>query len=248
MVGWGLASMANHVCGGSASFYVLRLILGVLEAGFFPGAVLYLTYWFPNRMRGEILGLFYLGIPISLIIGGPLSGLLLEMPPWAGLQAGNRCFSLRASWLLSSDLRVLVSRQQARRCKMAPSRGKARSDRLACLRGSGSSLGRPIAFAADAAGTRAVLRFVFIYALLQISTYGAIFYLPQKYRRSCTGPLELKSAWFQPFPGSVRWSQCIYCRARRIDTTRIAGSPLLHFSSRVAPVSPFRQQDRGSGC
>ena len=178
MVGWGLASMATMFVGGSASFYVLRLILGVLEAGFFPGAVLYLTYWFPNRMRGEILGLFYLGIPISLIIGGPLSGLLLEMPPWAGLQSWQSMFLIEgfmavvlgisafwyldnkpadAKWLPAEEKRALTAwlvHEEADRRSVGP------SHLLPMLR-----------------DTR-VLRFVFIYALLQISTYGAIFYLP----------------------------------------------------------------------
>src|ERR1700744_1285138 len=92
MVGWGILSMATMFVTGSASFYTLRMLLGALEAGFFPGAVLYLTYWFPERVRGEIMGLFYLGIPISLIIGGPLSGLLLEMRSVAGLQGWQIMF------------------------------------------------------------------------------------------------------------------------------------------------------------
>ena len=65
MVGWGLASMATMFVQGATSFYLLRLLLGVMEAGFFPGAILYLTYWFPNRVRGRILGLFYLGVPLA---------------------------------------------------------------------------------------------------------------------------------------------------------------------------------------
>ena len=85
MVGWGLASMATMFVRGATSFYLLRLLLGVMEAGFFPGAILYLTYWFPNRVRGRILGLFYLGVPLALIVGGPLSGLLLEMHPLGSL-------------------------------------------------------------------------------------------------------------------------------------------------------------------
>src|SRR5271170_6983550 len=86
MVCWGTVSMATMFVSGSTSFYVLRLLLGVTEAGFFPGVILYLTYWFPARVRGQILGLFYLGVPLALAIGGPLSGLLLELPSNTGLQ------------------------------------------------------------------------------------------------------------------------------------------------------------------
>ena len=63
MVTWGLVSMATMFVSGSTSFYVLRLLLGATEAGFFPGIILYLTYWFPRRVRGQMLGLFYLGVP-----------------------------------------------------------------------------------------------------------------------------------------------------------------------------------------
>src|SRR5580698_11642795 len=92
LVGWGLASMAMMFVTGSASFYALRLLLGVLEAGFFPGTILYLTYWFPNRIRGEIMGFFYLGVPLSLVLGGPLSGLLLEIKTKAGLEGWQWMF------------------------------------------------------------------------------------------------------------------------------------------------------------
>jgi MFS family permease len=86
MVVWGVVSMATMLVTGSTSFYVLRLLLGATEAGFFPGVILYLTYWFPNRVRGQILGYFYLGVPLAMILGSPLSGFLLEMHPVAGLQ------------------------------------------------------------------------------------------------------------------------------------------------------------------
>lgn len=92
MVGWGVVSMANMFVSGATSFYLLRLLLGVLEAGFFPGAILYLTYWFPNNIRGRVLGLFYLGVPVALILGGPLSGLLLEIRPTFGLQSWQWMF------------------------------------------------------------------------------------------------------------------------------------------------------------
>ncbi|MGB6742920.1 MAG: MFS transporter, partial [Terracidiphilus sp.] len=92
MVTWGLVSMATMFVTGSTSFYVLRLVLGVAEAGFFPGTILYLTYWFPNRIRGEIVGLFYLGVPLALVLGGPLSGLLLEIQSKNGLQGWQWMF------------------------------------------------------------------------------------------------------------------------------------------------------------
>ena len=78
MVTWGIISMSMAFVQGTASFLVLRFLLGVAEAGFFPGMVLYLTFWFPNSVRAGILGLFIIANPASTIIGAPLSTALLE--------------------------------------------------------------------------------------------------------------------------------------------------------------------------
>src|SRR5579863_4512948 len=64
LIAWGLVSAATTLVTGPMSFYGLRLLLGVTEAGFFPGIILYLTFWFPGRIRGRIMGLFYLAVPI----------------------------------------------------------------------------------------------------------------------------------------------------------------------------------------
>ncbi|MFP6559030.1 MFS transporter [Paraburkholderia sp. B3] len=68
------------------------LFLGAAEAGLFPGAVLYLTYWFPARSRGQIMGIFYFGSPLALMLGGPLSGYLLEQDGLFGLQGWQLMF------------------------------------------------------------------------------------------------------------------------------------------------------------
>ena len=80
LVTWGLISIAMAAVRGPASFYAARFTLGLAEAGFFPGMILYLTYWFPDAVRGRIIGWFMLAIPISNVIGAPLSTLLLDHP------------------------------------------------------------------------------------------------------------------------------------------------------------------------
>ncbi len=85
MVTWGLVSAAMMFADDAMTFYVLRFLLGVAEAGFFPGIILYLTYWFPQRSRAQALGLFYFGLPLALVLGGPLSGWLLEFHGIFGL-------------------------------------------------------------------------------------------------------------------------------------------------------------------
>src|SRR3979409_2475637 len=76
-------------------FYTLRLLLGACEAGFFPGIIFYLTLWFPAVYRAQVISLFMLAIPISSIIGSPISGLLLGVTGW-GLQGWQWLFILEA--------------------------------------------------------------------------------------------------------------------------------------------------------
>jgi len=74
----------------ATSFYILRFLLGAAEAGFIPGILLYLTYWYPAQRRGRVMALFLMGIPISGVIGGPVSGWIMQtfhgVNGWAGWQ------------------------------------------------------------------------------------------------------------------------------------------------------------------
>ncbi|HLZ67970.1 MAG TPA: MFS transporter, partial [Aliidongia sp.] len=85
MVSWGIVSALMALVSGPMSFYVLRFLLGVAEAGFFPGIILYLTYWFPAEYRGRFLGAFAVAVPVSTVIGAPISGLLLGLDGVMGL-------------------------------------------------------------------------------------------------------------------------------------------------------------------
>lgn len=78
MVLWGLTSAATAFVTTPTQFYIVRLLLGVFEAGFFPGIILYLTYWYPSERRGRVTGLFLFGMPITGVIGGPLSGWIMK--------------------------------------------------------------------------------------------------------------------------------------------------------------------------
>jgi len=78
MISWGLLSAAMMFVQGAASFYVLRFLLGVAEAGFFPGIIYYLTRWYPAERRGRATSLFLTAIALAGVIGGPLSGWILR--------------------------------------------------------------------------------------------------------------------------------------------------------------------------
>ncbi|GGD88391.1 MFS transporter [Caballeronia grimmiae] len=90
MITWGLISAAMVFVKTPTAFYVMRFLLGVAEAGFLPGILLYLTYWYPPSRRGSIIALFLGGIPLAGMLGGPLSGWIMQafssMDGWSGWQ------------------------------------------------------------------------------------------------------------------------------------------------------------------
>lgn len=75
---WGIISMSMAFISSPTQFYVARILLGAAEAGFFPGIVLYLTYWFPHQLRGRVMSFFVLAIAVSGILGGPASGWIMQ--------------------------------------------------------------------------------------------------------------------------------------------------------------------------
>ncbi len=113
MISWGLISAATAFVTGPQSWYVLRFLLGVAEAGFFPGITFYLATWFPAEYRARMLAWFLVAIPVSTVIGGPLSGLVLQMDGFAGLPGWKWLFiieGLPATLLGIAALWVLPDR------------------------------------------------------------------------------------------------------------------------------------------
>ena len=92
LVSWGLVSAATAFVVGPYSFYAARLLLGAAEAGFFPGIILYLTYWFPRAYRGRIVAIFMVAIPVSSFIGSPISAALLHTDGLLGLHGWQWLF------------------------------------------------------------------------------------------------------------------------------------------------------------
>ena len=88
MITWGLISGAMIFIDTPTTFYVVRFFLGAAEAGFFPGVILYITYWYPSQRRGKITTLFMTAVPLSGVIGGPLSGWIMQNMPGVGGMAG----------------------------------------------------------------------------------------------------------------------------------------------------------------
>jgi MFS family permease len=133
MISWGLASAATIFVTGATSFYMLRLLLGAAEAGFFPGVAFYLSTWFPAEYRTRTIAWFMAAVPISSVVAGPVSGALLEMNGVLGIAGWKWLFILeglpvvvlgvillfvlsdtpeQASWL-SDEERVILRRRLA---------------------------------------------------------------------------------------------------------------------------------------
>jgi len=96
MLTWGILSGATAFIQGETSFYAVRMLLGIAEAGFFPGIIFYLTLWFPAVYRARIIGAFLAAVPLATVIGAPVSGLLLGFDGVMGLRGWQWLFLLEA--------------------------------------------------------------------------------------------------------------------------------------------------------
>jgi ACS family tartrate transporter-like MFS transporter len=134
MITWGILSVAMMYVQGPMSFYTLRFLLGVAEAGFLPGIIYYLGHWYPAADRARAVSWFMLAIPLSTVIGGPLAGVILGLDGWHGLTGWQWLFLLeglpavvlgfvvlayltdspdKAEWLTSDERRWLTERVTA---------------------------------------------------------------------------------------------------------------------------------------
>ncbi len=96
MLTWGILSGAMAFISGETGFYVVRVLLGAAEAGFFPGIIFYLTLWFPASYRGRIIAYFMAAIPLSSVIGAPVSSMLLGFDGVAGVKGWQWLFIMEA--------------------------------------------------------------------------------------------------------------------------------------------------------
>jgi MFS transporter, ACS family, tartrate transporter len=179
MVSWGIISAAMAFVSGEVSFLVIRFLLGVAEAGFFPGIILYLTYWYPAEYRGRFIAAFAIAVPVSTVIGAPISGLLLGLDGMMGLKGWQWLFIIegipsvllgivtwfyltdkpeKADWLTAEQKAWLAAKLQAETATKQAARHM--------------SLGE--ALASPKVITLSLIYFGFVAAL-----YGVQFWLPQ---------------------------------------------------------------------
>ncbi|HDZ4961537.1 TPA: MFS transporter [Campylobacter jejuni] len=177
MITWGFVTMAMIFIQGEISFYVLRFLLGLTEAGFSPGIILYLSYFFPAIYRSKAYGIYQMGVPIAFVFGSLISGFILDYTPniyfknwqWMFLIEGGitvlvGIFCLfyldshpkDAKWLDIKEKDILLKHIEI-------SNTKAKDYSIK-----------------DIFKSILVWKFVFVYFCIQLSVYGVLFYLPSK--------------------------------------------------------------------
>ncbi len=204
MIGWGIVSMGMMFVTGTKSFYAARVLLGLAEAGFFPGFVLYLTYWIPSADRARTGALFMMAAPVSIIVGAPISEALLALDGRMGLHGWQWLFLIegfpavvlgilalrvltdrpeQATWLAPADrawLTATMNEEHARRASIGH-----------------ASLGRTLA-------SGRVWLLCGVYFLNTSVTYGIFLWLPKMLREaSGAGGFALSTMTALPFTAAV---------------------------------------------
>jgi sugar phosphate permease len=176
---WGLVSAGFAFVQGETSFIVLRFVLGVTEAGLFPGIIMYLSDWFPNRDRVRLFAIFYLAQPFSQIIGSPLSGVLIDLgnsvDGIAGWQAMFAVEGLLAVVAGIAAIFLLVDSPEDAKF-LSPEQKSALREAMEAENTLRRSDGPSGVWAAMRSGR--VWYFTVIYFCLQIAVYGVTFNLP----------------------------------------------------------------------
>ncbi len=198
MVTWGVLSAAMSLVTTPMAFYVVRFLLGVAEAGFFPGMILYLTYWFPWAQRGRIVALFMLAIPLSSVLGAPVSTFLLGTSVF-GLKGWQTMFLLEG--LPAAILGVVVFFRMTDRPAVADwldGHEKATLQRALDRDASAPVRGHLTGLTAALSNPQ-VWRFALIYFSVIMGSYGLGFWLPQIVK-GLGGLSNIQTGWLTALP------------------------------------------------
>lgn len=178
---WGIVAAAFSFVNGETMFIALRFLLGVTEAGLFPGVIMFLAQWFPNKRRVQMFALFYLAQPFSQMLGAPLSGGLVsfgdQVTPWAGWQVMFFVEGMLAVLAGIAALFFLVDSPQ--KAKFLTDQEKAAMKEVMDHEDSIKRSDGPTGIGAALVSWK-VWYFTVIYFCLQIAVYGTTFYLPQQ--------------------------------------------------------------------
>jgi MFS transporter, ACS family, tartrate transporter len=211
MITWAIVAGAMAMVKGAGGFYVLRFLLGVAEAGFFPGIVYYLTYWVPAAGRAKLVGTFMTAIPISAALGGPLSSAILRLDGALGLSGWQWLFLTEtipslalgvitlmylpdtpadAAWLTPDERGWLTRQLDAEKSR------RGAQNRVTVL---------------QALTNSRVIALSLCYFGVEIGLYGVIFWIPQIFARAGIAAANVGNAVAIPYAvaaiGMVWWSR-----------------------------------------
>jgi MFS family permease len=200
MITWALVSASCSLINGPTFFYIARFVLGVAEAGFFPGIILYLTYWFPSARRGQIIATFMMAIPLAGLVGAPLSGLIMDrfdgLAGWAGWRW---MFLIEAAPALLLGLAVpaMLTSRVSEAAWLAPEERSRIAADLAAEQGAAPKAHARIR---DLFTDPLLLRFAFIYFCCIMGQYGVTFWLPSMVATVAKGASNLTVGLISALP------------------------------------------------
>jgi MFS family permease len=220
MISWGIVGALMAVAWNSESVIVLRFLLGIAEAGFFPGIILYLTYWYPNRERAKVVATVMMAIPIAGLVGGPLNGWILDtFGGLLGLDAWRWIFLVggvpalilgivflftlsdspaKAKWLTDRQrtwIASTIAAEDATRSQTAP------KGHWAALK------------------NKKVLVLAAVYFLLQCGAYPLIYWLPSVIKGVGPGFDATTIGWLSAIP-FLAAAICMYIVGKTVSTRR----------------------------
>lgn len=172
---WGFLSAAMAWADTEAKFLLVRTLLGAAEAGFFPGMIYLTSQWFPQRNRASIMGLFYMGAPLALTLGSPLSGALLEMHGFMGHPGWFWMFLIEGLLAVSAGIFTFfwLDDTPAQARFLTPQEKGVLEAQLASEEES-----KVTSRLTDALRNGRVWQLAIIYLTIQVAVYGLIFFLP----------------------------------------------------------------------
>jgi MFS transporter, ACS family, tartrate transporter len=179
MLTWGIISGLMAACTGPASFLVLRFLLGVAEAGFFPGIIFYFTYWYPAAYRARVISTLFLAVPVANAVASVVSGAILEMDGVLGIKGWQWVFILEAIpavLLAFVVLRLMTDRPAVATWLDADEREWLETE-LQAERAKIESVGRLSLL--QSLTDKRVLALSAIYFTGVTASYGVVFFLPQ---------------------------------------------------------------------
>ncbi|SFM87248.1 Sugar phosphate permease [Izhakiella capsodis] len=194
---WGIFSMSMSLADTEAKFLTIRVLVGAAEAGFFPGMIYLATQWFPEKNRGAIMGLFYMGAPLALVLGAPFAGTLLQLKGLLGQPGWFWMFLIQGSLAFSSGIFTLCwlpnSPQEA---NFLDKKEKEELQNILSLETKNKSAGNLLA----AMRHSRIWHLALIYMSIQIGVYGLIFFLPSQVSALLSTSMGIKTAMVSAIP------------------------------------------------